>query len=234
MTVDSTHNKMSSAVWVVVHLARTTTGNRYRVVQYPGQKRWSVVDQNCNFPTKLKTIFDLRCYKSHQEHQTACRKAIASICKWQKSLYRQFKNGWDVSLIPKDNTREQLLKMAVRENNAEAIRRIAFTGANIGYVNGLPIRLAMRKQHWDAVVALIKAGASITVMRDQVFAPEVYTKKSVWLALLTQLARLIEHAKLDENLPVFDDLASLAQDPICRPVVTKLAQQYPGLSAKML
>jgi len=234
MTVVSTHNKLSSAVWAAVHLARTTIANRYRVVQIPGQKRWSVVDQNCEVPTKLKIVFKMRCYKSHQEHQTACRKAIACICKWQESLYRQFKNDWDVSLIPKDNTREQLLKMAVRENNAEAIRRIAFTGANIGYINGLPIRLAMRKQHWDAVVALIKAGASITVIRDQVFAPEVYTEKSVWLALLTQLARLIEHAKLDENLPVFDDLASLAQDPICRPVVIKLTEQYPGLSAKLL
>lgn len=149
-------------------------------------------------------------------------------------MYKRFKVDWDASLVPKDNTRESFLKFAVRENNAEAIRRIAFIGANVDYVNGLPLRLAMRRQHWDAVLALLKAGASITVVREQVFAPTVYVKTKVWLRFLTQVVQLIQHSKLDEKLQVFDELASLAQDPACRPIVIKLTDQYPCLLAKML
>ena len=233
----STHNKFSGAVWLAVHLARRSRNSRFRVVQLPGQKRWSIVDQSYRIQANQKTKFAVKSYQTNREHITACRKAAAAIRKWQESLYRIVTKTGDTKCIPghfRDNTHEQLLKLAVYKNNVAVIELLIRAGADLNYAAGRALRIAVHRNHQASVMALLKGGASIHDTREVIFAPQHDGSPKRWLSFLNNLVGHIKTTPLDENLPLYDELVAIAQEPACRSVIINLASNYPKLLAKLL
>jgi hypothetical protein len=224
-------------VWAAVNSARTVRNNRFRVIQIESQKWWTVVDQQFCMAAKQKVAFDVKSYRSDREHTIACRKASATVRKWQESLYRIVAKTGDTKCIPghfRDNTHEQLLKIAVYKNNVAVIEMLIRADADLNYAAGRALRIAVHRNHQASVLALLKGGAFIHATRDVIFAPRHYGSPKRWLSFLANLVGHIKTAKLDEDLPLFDELVEIAQEPACRPAVLELAKYYPTLLAKLL
>lgn len=226
----SSHNHFIGAVWAAVHCAQKSRNNKFRVVQLPGQKRWSVVDQQFCLEPTLKVAFAVKSYRTKREHITACGKAGTAIRKWQEVLYREFTSTGDTKCIPcraYNNTHEQLLLIAVKYNNPTAVELLIKAHADVNYATGRPLRTAVKHNHQAVVLALLNAGASIKTT-------EYFSTPKRWTAFLANVVAILKTANFDENLAVFDELAEIACDPACRPTVLELAQYYPSLLAKLI
>lgn len=235
--ITSSHNHFCGAVWAAVHCAQKTRNNCYRVVQMTGQKRWSVVNKHYCQTTRRKAAFTVNSYRSHADHVQACDQAGNAIKKWRTALYREFVSLGNAKCIPRrmgNHTHEQFLKMAARKNNAAAIMLLITAGADVNHNAGMALRMAVHRNHQASVIALLNAGASVQTTRDLLFAPQIYGTARRWMALLVGLVTLIKDAGLNENLPVFDELAQIAHEPACRPVIIELASNYPKLLAKLV
>jgi hypothetical protein len=92
----------------------------------------------------------------------------------------------------------------------------------------------MRTHRPQAVLTLLRAGASVQVAFQLGFTPQLYGSPRSWFDFLEDLICIIADANLDEGLPVFRDLAKMAGDPACRPLVGRLTTKYPSLLAQLL
>ena len=124
--------------------------------------------------------------------------------------------------------------MAVLKNNATAVELLLKASADANYDAGKPLRIAVRHDHHEVVLALLKGGASINATRELHFTPQFIGTSKTWQTFLAKLVGHIKFAGLDETLPVFDELAEIAQEPACRRIVQELTEQYPRLLAKLL
>jgi hypothetical protein len=107
-------------------------------------------------------------------------------------------------------------------------------GADANHGAGKALRIAVHKRHGDAIITLIEAGASILSTRCLTYFPEIYGTPRSWMYFFNRLIRFIKNAGLDENLPVFSELAQIAGEPAIRPAIEDLATQYPALTGKLL
>ena len=229
----SSHNHFIGAVWTAVHCAQKTRNQCFRVVQLPRQQRWTVVTGQA---TKQKAAFTVKSYHSRAEHKIACTAAGDAIKKWQNSLYQEFTTTGSTKCIPRrisNETHEQLLLMAVLKNHAIAIAQLVLAGANVNYRAGNPLRIAVQRNKRVSALALLNSGASIKATQYLLYSP-FYGRPKRWQSFLAALVGHIKTAELDENLPMFVELAEIAQEPACRRIVMDLAGKYPGLLAKLL
>jgi hypothetical protein len=187
-----------------------------------------------DFPGR-KAQFKVKGYLDHEpEHLTACRKAGTAVRKWQERIYRKAATG-DLSCLPaKDNIRAAILCLAVQKNDTAAITALCQAGVDVNSGNGRALRRAMRTHRPQAVLALLQAGASAQIVFQLSFTPQLYGSPGLWFNLMEDLVCIIADANLDEGLPVFRDLAKMAGDSACRPLIVRLATKYPSLLAQLL
>ncbi len=121
--------------------------------------------------------------------------------------------------------------MAVLKNNATAVALLIKAGADVNYHANSPLRIALRHNHQESVLALLKGGAAIKAPQKYDFIPH---PPKQWLVYLECLVGHIKFASLAENLPVFDELVEIAQEPAYRQIIKGLTGQYPRLLAKLL
>ena len=225
----SAHNHFTGAVWAAVHYAQKSRNKYFHLVLLCGRKRWSVVGS-----TKHKASFTIKSYHGRSGHTVACRAADDAIRKWETKLYKELVATGKTKHIPRrigNSTHEHLLKMAVFQNNAAAIAQLIGVGADVNYHANSPLRIALRHNHQESVLALLKGGAAIKAPQKYDFIPH---PPKQWLVYLECLVGHIKFASLAENLPVFDELVEIAQEPACRKIIEGLTGQYPGLLAKLL
>lgn len=225
----SAHNHFIGAVWAAVHYAQKSRNKCFQVVRLLGNKRWSVVSGS-----KQKASFTIKSYHSRASHNIACRAAGEAIRKWEQALYKELVATGKTKHIPRrigNSTHEHLLKMAVFQNNAAAIAQLIGVGADVNYHANSLLRVAVRHNQHEAVLALLEGGAVIKAQQKYDFIPH---PPKQWLVYLECLVGHIKFASLAENLPVFDELIEIAQEPACRKIIEGLTGQYPGLLAKLL
>jgi hypothetical protein len=169
-----------------------------------------------------------------QEHLTACRKAGTAVRKWQERIYSKASTG-DLSCLPaKDNIRAAILCLAVQKDDTAAITALCQAGVDVNSGNGRALRRAVRTHRPQAVLTLLQAGASVQVAFQLGFTPQLYGSPGSWFNLVEDLICIIADANLDEGLPVFRDLAKMAGDQACRPLIVRLTTKYPSLLAQLL
>ena len=230
----SAHNHFIGAVWAAVHYAQKTRTKCFCVVRLPSQKRWSVV---IGQTSKQKAKFTVHSYRRRAGHRITCAAAGVAIRKWEQALYKELVATGKTKHIPRrvgNNTHEHLLKMAVLQNNVNAVDLLIGVGADANYDVGKPLRIAVRHNHQALVLSLLKGGASVKAMRKLLYAPQFSGTPKRWLDFLTALADMVKHAGLDENLTFFDELVEIAQEPASRKIIGGLTGQYPRLLAKLL
>ena len=101
--------------------------------------------------------------------------------------------------------------MAGLKNNATAVALRIGVGADVNYAAGNLLRIAVRHKYHEVVLALLKAGAAIKTPQTLHFIPQIYGPPKQWWNFLENLVGHIKFAGLDENLPLFDELAEIVQ-----------------------
>lgn len=231
--MNSAYDNFPDAVWATVRRAQITRrGSACKVIQLPGQNLWLVVDED--FPGR-KAQFKVKGYLGHEpEHLTACRKAGTAVRKWQERIYSKASTG-DLSCLPaKDNIRAAILCLAVQKDDTAAITALCQAGVDVNSGNGRALRRAVRTHRPQAVLTLLRAGASVQVAFQLGFTPQLYGSPRSWSSHVKDLVCIIADANLDGGLPVFRDLAKMAGDPAFRSLIVKLATKYPSLLAQLL
>jgi hypothetical protein len=232
LKIVSAHNHFIGAVWAAVHNAQKSRNKYFHVVRLPGKKRWSVVGG-----PNGKASFTIKSYHGRPGHIMACTAAGEAIRRWETKLYKELIATGKTTHIPRrvnNNTHENLLKMAVVKNNATAVAQLIGVGADVNYHANSLLRIAVRHNHQESVLALLRGGASIKTTQKLHFIPPIYGPPKQSLMFLERLVGHIKFAGLDENLPIFDELAEIAQEPACRKIIEGLTGPYPRLLAKLL